>query len=59
MQSITRPRFYIMALAAMGNRWARLRGGKQPGFASSLVLPSSEVTKPAVRRGEDECGGHR
>jgi cation-transporting P-type ATPase I len=50
---------YIMALAAMGNSWARLRGGKRPGIASSLVLPASEVTKPAVRRGEDECGGHR
>ena len=47
---------YITALAAMGNSWARLRGGKRPGFASSLVPPRSEMTKPAVRRGEDECG---
>jgi hypothetical protein len=48
---------YFTALAAMGNSWARLRGGKRPGFASSLVLPTSEMTKPVVRRGEDECGG--
>ena len=48
---------YIMVLAAMGNSWARLHGGKRPGFASSLVLPTSEMTNPAVRRGEDACGG--
>ena len=54
---ITAP-VYITALAVMGSSWARLRGGKRPGFASLLVLPTSKMTKPAVRRGEDECGGH-